>query len=166
LFFVKFDKEEKKETNFWAPRVNIYPVLAPFTLCISLREREVSVAHFFPMFAREMEIHVAILVSSAAEGFRRSGSSRQCIAASMSVFVKLKLVGDFIFCCFAISFGVVSFLFGLSALQFEMSFLFGVKSWIYCLGCVCMTSSIFPNIFFFLFFTRNICKVHGISVLF
>jgi len=34
------------------------------------------------MFAREMEIHVAILVSSAAEGFRRSGSSRQCIAAN------------------------------------------------------------------------------------
>ncbi len=70
-----------------------------------------------------MEIHLAILVSSAAEGFRRSGSSRQCFAASMSVFVKLKLVGDFIFCCFVISFGVVSLLFGLSALQFELSFL-------------------------------------------
>jgi hypothetical protein len=36
-------------------------------------------------------------VSSAAEGFKRSGSSRQCFAASMSVFVKLKLVGDFYF---------------------------------------------------------------------
>jgi hypothetical protein len=138
LFFVKFDKEEKKETKFWVPRVNIYPVLAPFTLCISLREREVSVAHFFPMFAREMEIHVAILVSSAAEGFRRSGSSRQCFAASMPVFVKLKLVGDFFFCCFAISFGVVSFLFGLSALQFEMSFLFGVLLVLDLLSWMCL----------------------------
>jgi hypothetical protein len=49
------------------------------------------------VFAQEMEIHVAILVSSAAEGFKRSGSGRQCFAASMSVFVKLKLVGDFFF---------------------------------------------------------------------
>jgi hypothetical protein len=79
LFFVKFDK---KETNLWAPRVNMYPVLAPFTLCISLREREESVAHFFTVFAQEMEIHVVILVSSAAEGFRRSGSSRQSFAAN------------------------------------------------------------------------------------
>jgi hypothetical protein len=140
----------------------MYPVLAPFTLCISLREREESVAHFFTVFAQEMEIHVAILVSFAAEGFRRSGSSRQSFAASMSVFVKLKLVGDFIFCCFVISFGVVSLLFGLSALQFEIVFSFWCT---FSLGCVSMPSSIFPNIFFFLFFTRKICKVHGISVL-
>jgi hypothetical protein len=60
----------------------MYPVLAPFTLCISLREREESVAHFFTVFAQEMEIHVAILVSSAAEGFRRSGSSRQSFVAN------------------------------------------------------------------------------------
>jgi hypothetical protein len=30
-----------------------------------------NVAYFFPVFAQEMEIHVAILVSSAAGGFRR-----------------------------------------------------------------------------------------------
>jgi len=123
----------------------MYPVLAPFTLCISLREREESVAHLFTVFAQEMEIHVAILVSSAAEGFRRSGSSRQSFAASMSVFVKLKLVGDFFFWLFCdFVWCRVSSVWS-SALQFEMSFLFGVLLFLDVFACLQASSQTFSS---------------------